>query len=87
MRAPNTLSPGAKPETNEPTAATSPAKSQPRIGLRGPVMPKARRITRPNPGGTRALRKRASPALTDAARTLTSNSLGLDRVWVRPRSE
>ena len=37
-------------------------------------MPKPTRINRPNPRGTRALRKRESPALTVVARTLTSNS-------------
>lgn len=75
MRAANTLSPGANRLTDWPTVTTSPATSDPRMGLRGPVKPTPKRRSRPNPRGAVALRRRQSAAVTVVARTWMSTSL------------
>jgi hypothetical protein len=64
---PNTSSPTRNRVTSFPTDSIVPAISDPMIGWRGRVNPKARRAMVPSPVGTHIVRTRQSPEVTVVA--------------------
>ena len=76
---PNTSSPTRNRVTSLPMASIVPASSDPMMGWRGRVIPKARRATSPSPLGTQSVRTRQSPEVTVVATILTRTSLARGR--------
>lgn len=72
-----TASPTLNFVTRSPIFTTSPLKSLPKIGRRGPQKPMAKRPSSPIPAGNVALRMRQSPEETEPACTAMSSSFCL----------